>query len=175
MEVTKDDRYVVSAVNRDLFKKGLIGVLAILVLLALFTLIVKPKYFFKYNGETITLCEGRIGWLDGHQMAGFSPLPLEPEDAKAISGKKFATVEEAKEALLDFAQGKIKERRAKVQALEKKLATQYRALLKEYIIAKEMGAKNVDEQINALAGWLKAFDKPIVKAESEQVKTKEKE
>ena len=175
MEATKDDRFVLSAVNRDLLKKGLIGLLAFLILVGLFSLIVKPKYFFKYNGETLVLCEGRIGWLDGHPVAGFNPLPLIAEDAKEIAGQKFATIEEAKEALLAFAEANIKKRRAEVRALEQKLVSQYRALLDEYLIAKEMGSKSVDKEIKALKSWLDAFGQPEKEVEQKEHKSEKKE
>ncbi len=171
MSVGKDERYVVSAINRDLLKKGIIVILAIVVLVGLFSFLVKPKYFFCYNGETITLCEGRIGWLDGHPVTRFKPMAMDAEDAKAITGKKFSTIESARKDLLAFAESSIQKRRAQIREMEQKLATQYRSLLKEYLIAKEMGAKTFDKQIKALSSWLEAFGQ--AEAESPQKSKKE--
>ncbi len=170
MEASKDERFVVSGVNRNLLKKGLIALLAVVVLLGLLVLIVKPKYFFTYNGKQIVLCEGRIGWLDGHPVAGFNPLPFQAEDAKKITGQKFASVDDARQALLKFAENNIKKRRAEVKELEQKLVDQYRALLDEYVAAREMGAKGVDKEINALSSWLEAFGQPETKVKQEQKK-----
>ena len=163
MDQGKNERYVVSAINRDLLKKGIIAALVFIVLLGLFYFNIKPKYFFTYNGKTIELCEGRFSWLDSHSVAGFRPLAIGAEDAKAIAGKKFSSIEDAKKELLELTKSNIQRRRTGIKGLEQKLATQYRALLEEYIIAREMGAKNFDKQIKALSSWLEAFGQPQAK------------
>ncbi len=176
MEATRDDKFVVSAVNGNLLKKGLIGLLALIVLAGLFLLVVKPRYFFTYNGKEIVLCEGRLGWLDGHPVGGFNPMPLQAEEAKEITGQKFTSVEEAREALLKFAEAGIKKRRAELKELEQKLAGQYRALLNEYVIAREMGAKGLEKKIDALTSWLEAFGHPAAETgKKAEEKNKEKE
>ena len=154
---TTDQRYRVSAVNRNLLQKGgLIGGI-ILIVFALIFLSLPVKYFFVLNDGTLSLCVGRIGWIDGSKDKGFEPVYLGEEkdpELTALLEKKFKTKEEALEALKPYALHRMHKHLAEIADLEQKMFYHYHILLGEFLAAKQSGIENLDQNIEALKSWL---------------------
>ncbi|MBW1975551.1 MAG: hypothetical protein JRI45_08260 [Deltaproteobacteria bacterium] len=169
----EDQRYRVSGVNRNLLQKGgLIG--AVLLIAGVLAFLSLPtRYYYVYKDGMLSLCVGRIGWLDGSKEKTFEPVYLgEKADAELqqILEMKFKNKEEALEALQPYIVKRVNRHISEIANMEQKLFEHYHVLLGECIAAKQSGLEGFDESIETLKLWLKMFSEhqEVIKTHSEK-------
>lgn len=148
------ERYVTSAVNRNLLTAAVVlavagAVAAVIVIAAL-----PIRYCFLVKGGQLSLWKGKIVSVDGQRVESVTSFAVGEEDFQPLLRRSFETEEEARQGLRSFLFNRVGEMHGDLMELEKQLAGPYADLLEFSETARAQGVEGLEPYMGMIRQWL---------------------